>query len=93
MDFKDVYDYVSNTLSIEDTARMPWHDVSYTTPSFRFSDVISFQVHMTLYGNVVLDISQHFVERWNEIKKRKVYYYPCSYLMLCSEPLPPSVSR
>ena len=47
---------------------------------------------MTIYGNVVLDISQHFVERWNEIKKRKVYY-PCSYLTLYSEYLPPSVSR
>lgn len=29
-------------------------------------------VHMTLIGPVVLDIVQHFVERWNEIKKRKV---------------------
>ena len=29
------------------------------------------QVHMTLCGPVVLDIVQHFVERWNEIKKRK----------------------
>lgn len=29
-------------------------------------------VHMTLVGPVVLDIGQHFVERWNEIKKRKV---------------------
>ncbi|TFK95611.1 phospholipase D/nuclease [Pterulicium gracile] len=28
-------------------------------------------VHMTLTGPVVLDIVQHFVERWNEIKKRK----------------------
>ncbi|KAJ7187275.1 phospholipase D [Mycena filopes] len=28
-------------------------------------------VHMTLSGPVVLDIVQHFVERWNEIKKRK----------------------
>ncbi|KAI0338808.1 phospholipase D/nuclease [Trametopsis cervina] len=28
-------------------------------------------VHMTLCGPVVLDIVQHFVERWNEIKKRK----------------------
>ncbi|KAF8622038.1 hypothetical protein AX15_007323 [Amanita polypyramis BW_CC] len=28
-------------------------------------------VHMTLNGPVVLDIVQHFVERWNEIKKRK----------------------
>ncbi|KAI0738349.1 phospholipase D/nuclease [Daedaleopsis nitida] len=28
-------------------------------------------VHMTLTGEVVLDIVQHFVERWNEIKKRK----------------------
>ncbi|KAF8811342.1 phospholipase D [Phlegmacium glaucopus] len=54
MDFKDVYDYVSNTLSVEDSARMPWHDV-----------------HMTLCGNAVLDIAQHFVERWNEIKDRK----------------------
>jgi len=26
---------------------------------------------MTLVGPVVLDIVQHFVERWNEIKKRK----------------------
>ncbi|KAI0773032.1 phospholipase D/nuclease [Trametes elegans] len=28
-------------------------------------------VHMTLTGTAVLDIVQHFVERWNEIKKRK----------------------
>jgi hypothetical protein len=27
---------------------------------------------MTLTGPVVLDIVQHFTERWNEIKKRKV---------------------
>ena len=37
---------------------------------------------MTLYGSVVLDIAQHFVERWNEVKKRKVYY-SCSYLLSC----------
>ncbi|TEB25730.1 phospholipase D, partial [Coprinellus micaceus] len=54
MDFKDVYNYASNALSILNTGRMPWHDV-----------------HMTLTGNAVLDIVQHFVERWNEIKKRK----------------------
>jgi phospholipase D1/2 len=30
------------------------------------------QVHMTLSGVAVLDIAQHYVERWNEIKKRKV---------------------
>ncbi|KAG5645727.1 hypothetical protein DXG03_005423 [Asterophora parasitica] len=29
------------------------------------------KVHMTLVGSAVLDITQHFVERWNEIKKRK----------------------
>ncbi|PAV14831.1 phospholipase D nuclease [Pyrrhoderma noxium] len=28
-------------------------------------------VHMSLTGDVVLDIVQHFVERWNEIRKRK----------------------
>lgn len=27
---------------------------------------------MTVCGCVVLDICQHFVERWNEIKRRKV---------------------
>lgn len=27
---------------------------------------------MTFVGPVVLDVCQHFVERWNEIKKRKV---------------------
>lgn len=27
---------------------------------------------MTICGSVVLDICQHFIERWNEIKRRKV---------------------
>ena len=27
MDFREVYNYASNTLSTLDTARMPWHDV------------------------------------------------------------------
>ena len=27
---------------------------------------------MTFVGPCVLDVVQHFVERWNEIKKRKV---------------------
>lgn len=27
---------------------------------------------MTVCGPVILDIAQHYVERWNEIKKRKV---------------------
>jgi hypothetical protein len=29
---------------------------------------------MTLEGTAVLDIVQHFVERWNEVKKRKACY-------------------
>ncbi|KAJ8463937.1 hypothetical protein ONZ45_g17411 [Pleurotus djamor] len=53
-DFQNVYEFASNTVSILETARMPWHDV-----------------HMTFTGPAVLDIVQHFVERWNEIKKRK----------------------
>ncbi|KAH9926358.1 phospholipase D/nuclease [Amylocystis lapponica] len=28
-------------------------------------------VHMTFVGPVVLDVVQHFIERWNEIKRRK----------------------
>ncbi|KAF9810816.1 hypothetical protein IEO21_06796 [Rhodonia placenta] len=55
MDFKNVQNYVSNGLSVIESARMPWHDV-----------------HMTLCGPVVLDLAQHFVERWNEVKRRKV---------------------
>lgn len=31
MDFKDVGDYASNALPIQDVARMPWHDVSTFT--------------------------------------------------------------
>ncbi|KAJ7760900.1 phospholipase D/nuclease [Mycena maculata] len=54
MDFKNVWEYSSNTLSPLESARMPWHDV-----------------HMTLTGPVVLDIAQHFIERYNEIKRRK----------------------
>jgi phospholipase D1/2 len=33
-------------------------------------------VHMSLTGPVVLDIVQHFVERWNELKKRKYHNDP-----------------
>jgi phosphatidylserine/phosphatidylglycerophosphate/cardiolipin synthase-like enzyme len=33
------------------------------------------QVHMTIDGPVVLDIVQHFIERWNMIKGRKVSNY------------------
>ncbi|KIY68459.1 phospholipase D/nuclease [Cylindrobasidium torrendii FP15055 ss-10] len=54
MDFQEVKEFASNSLSNLESARMPWHDV-----------------HMTLTGPVVLDIAQHYVERWNEIKKRK----------------------
>ncbi|KAF9259463.1 phospholipase D/nuclease [Marasmius fiardii PR-910] len=54
MDFQNVGNYASNALSLQDNARMPWHDV-----------------HMTFTGPAVLDVCQHFVERWNEIKKRK----------------------
>ena len=28
---------------------------------------------MTMTGPVVLDIAQHFIERWNEVKARKYY--------------------
>ncbi|KAA1473211.1 phospholipase D/nuclease [Dentipellis sp. KUC8613] len=54
LDFQEVKNYVSGTISVAESPRMPWHDV-----------------HMTLAGPVVLDIVQHFVERWNEIKTRK----------------------
>ena len=42
---------------------------------------------MTLYGDAVLDISQHFIERWNEVKKRKVCYLCNIFLSLYFEPL------
>lgn len=29
LDFQDVPNYVSNEVSVLETARMPWHDVSY----------------------------------------------------------------
>lgn len=74
MDFQNVQNYVSNGLSVVESARMPWHDVSAgnlptTTLIYCLGCVL--KVHMTLCGPVVLDLVQHFVERWNEIKKRK----------------------
>lgn len=74
MDFSQVNDYVSNTLSMRDYARMPWHDVGSGLLYFRCPALLKMnaQVHMTLTGNVVLDIAQHFIERWNNIKRRKV---------------------
>ncbi|KZV71453.1 phospholipase D [Peniophora sp. CONT] len=54
LDFQNVKNFVSGTVDITISPRMPWHDV-----------------HMTLTGDVVLDIVQHFTERWNEVKKRK----------------------
>lgn len=54
LDFQDVKNYVSGTISVLESPRMPWHDT-----------------HMTIDGPVVLDIVQHFVERWNEVKTRK----------------------
>ncbi|KAF8490138.1 phospholipase D/nuclease [Russula emetica] len=53
-DFQNVSSYVSETISVLESPRMPWHDV-----------------HMTIDGPVVLDIVQHFIERWNEVKRRK----------------------
>ncbi|KAG8894094.1 hypothetical protein FRB99_001525, partial [Tulasnella sp. 403] len=54
LDFQQVDNFVSNQISILETARMPWHDV-----------------HMSVAGEVVLDIVQHFIERWNKVKKEK----------------------
>lgn len=49
---------------------MAWHDVmQYLSTKL---EVDFSQVHMTLVGPVVLDIVQHFTERWNELKLRKV---------------------
>jgi phospholipase D1/2 len=37
---------------------------------------------MTLDGPAALDIVQHFIERWNEIKKRKVSFRMTHYVLL-----------
>uniref|UniRef100_D8Q6U4 Phospholipase n=1 Tax=Schizophyllum commune (strain H4-8 / FGSC 9210) TaxID=578458 RepID=D8Q6U4_SCHCM len=55
MDFQNVPDYVSN-IGIS----------ILESPRMPWHDV-----HMTLTGPCVLDIVQHYVERWNEVKKRK----------------------
>jgi len=39
---------------------------------------------MTFEGPAVLDLTQHFVERWNEIKKRKVR----PLLLVCQYAIP-----
>ncbi|OWZ44706.1 phospholipase D [Cryptococcus neoformans c45] len=54
MDFQTVDKYISNALAVQDTARMPWHDVS-----------------LSMIGPSVVDLVQHFCERWNFVKKFK----------------------
>jgi phosphatidylserine/phosphatidylglycerophosphate/cardiolipin synthase-like enzyme len=48
------------------------------------------QVHMTIAGPSVLDISQHYIERWNEVKKRKVSLIYLSLSSMLTSHLVPS---
>jgi phospholipase D1/2 len=54
-------------LDFQDVANYVSNIVSILeTPRMPWHDV-----HMTACGSVVLDICQHFIERWNEVKRRK----------------------
>lgn len=82
LDFQNVSSYVSETISVLESPRMPWQDVSLLLYSFPPRRLTQVQVHMTIDGPVVLDIVQHFIERWNEIKHRKVSnFIPKNYLV------------
>jgi phospholipase D1/2 len=82
-DFKDVSDYVSETISVLESPRMPWHDVRLLVSFFLSVETdTQVQVHMTIDGPVILDIVQHFIERWNEVKHRKVRnFIPKNYFV------------
>ncbi|KAG8215687.1 hypothetical protein J3R82DRAFT_7561 [Butyriboletus roseoflavus] len=57
----------ARVLDFQDVPNYVSNEVSILeTPRMPWHDV-----HMTICGSVVLDICQHFVERWNEIKRRK----------------------
>lgn len=57
----------ARVLDFEDVGNYVSNAISILeTPRMPWHDV-----HMTICGTVVLDICQHFVERWNEIKNRK----------------------
>jgi phospholipase D1/2 len=49
---------------------MAWHDVCRRFV-IQIVPIEYCQVHMTIVGPSVLDIVQHFTERWNELKLRK----------------------
>ncbi|RIA98130.1 hypothetical protein C1645_750674 [Glomus cerebriforme] len=53
-DFADVENWARALIKKDNTARMPWHDVS-----------------IGIVGRPVLDITRHFIQRWNFIKKEK----------------------
>ncbi|KAH9940163.1 phospholipase D/nuclease [Epithele typhae] len=59
-----------NNARIMDFQNVPNY-ISNGLSSVEFGRMPWHDVHMTLTGEVVLDIVQHFTERWNEIKKRK----------------------
>ncbi|KAG8819161.1 hypothetical protein FRC17_010583 [Serendipita sp. 399] len=73
LDFQEVHKHASNAVSILQVTR------SFTPPVAQIVDHWLMQtprmswhdVHMTISGPSVLDIVQHFTERWNELKQRK----------------------
>ncbi|KAG2106164.1 uncharacterized protein F5147DRAFT_701272 [Suillus discolor] len=48
------------------------HPTDWSRTLFPGQDYNNARVHMTICGSVCLDLSQHFIERWNEVKRRKV---------------------
>ncbi|KAL0948426.1 hypothetical protein HGRIS_011005 [Hohenbuehelia grisea] len=59
-----------NNARIMDFSEVYWI-ASNTLSSLESARMPWHDVHMTISGTAVLDVVQHFVERWNEIKKRK----------------------
>lgn len=79
---------MSITLSIMRSLFSKHHEclgTMWVPPLFPLATCLTmlYKVHMTIAGDSVLDVVQHFVERWNEIKRRKVsLIYSSSELFL-----------
>jgi phospholipase D1/2 len=89
-DFQKVSDYVGETISVLESPRMPWHDVRRFVPLSLAEADMQVQVHMTINGPVVLDIVQHFIERWNMVKgglEVSNYIHPRYFVTDSSTPL------
>jgi phospholipase D1/2 len=70
MDFQTVQKFTSNALAIQDAARM--REYARLADEYQLAELSAWHdTSLTIAGPSVVDLVQHFCERWNFVKKIK----------------------